>query len=138
MAGYHCLMPLASFPCCLSFACCLWHHSLLGINQSYNGLGLINNAPAHRRWRANNQIAQGNALGVICRVMLLPCLGAACFVPYSLRVLPWAGSLLPLSGAHSAEQLLLLGVLMPGGATPGLRIRMNEDLSNNIRILAPN
>ena len=120
-----CLLSLASF--------CSRNQSIIsqiGINQQC--------ARASAAWRANNQIAQGNALGVICRVMLLPCLGAACFVPCSPRVLPWAGSSLPLSGAHSAEQLLLLGVLMSGGATPGLRIRMNEDLSNNIRILTPN
>jgi hypothetical protein len=124
----------------LSILCLLSLASFRSRNQSIISQIGINQqcARASAAWRANNQIAQGNALGVICRVMLLPCLGAACFVPCSPRVLPWAGSLLPLSGAHSAEQLLLLGVLMSGGATPGLRIRMNEDLSNNIRILTPN
>ncbi len=145
-SGIFSLLSILCLPSLASF--CPWNQSIIsqiGINQQC--------ARASAAWRANNQIAQGNALGVICRVMipprrgksifrpsimLLPCLGAACFVPCSPRVLPWAGSLLPLSGAHSAEQLLLLGVLMSGGATPGLRIRMNEDLSNNIRILTPN
>ena len=92
-----CLLSLASF--------CSRNQSIIsqiGINQQC--------ACASAAWRANNQIAQGNALSVICRVMLLPCLGAACFVPCSPKVLPRAGGSLPLSGAHSAEQLLPLGI----------------------------
>ena len=76
---------------------------------------------ASAAWRANNQIALGIALGVVCRVMipprrgksiflptitLLPCLGVlAVMLPLFPRALPWAGGSMPLSGAHLAVRL---------------------------------
>ena len=46
-------------------------------------------------------------------------------LPLFPRVLPWAGGLLPLSGAHSAEQLLLLVIANARLNATELLIRQN-------------
>jgi len=127
MAGYHCPMPkgiiIVNCPTAFSLLtapiCCLWHHSLHDPKQS-------NHARAAAAWKANNHIAQGNALGIVCRVMIPPRRGQKHFppngnafalvgrrllcYPCSPRALPWAGGSLPLSGVHSSERLLLMGI----------------------------
>ena len=73
-----CLLSLASF--------CSRNQSIIsqiGINQQC--------ARASAAWRANNQIAQGNALGVICRVMIPPRRGKSIFLP-TVTLLPCQGA----------------------------------------------
>ena len=66
----------------------------------------------------------------VCVYRLLCC---PCFP----RALPWAGGSLPLSGAHSSERLLLMGIADVRVRYTRILNRVNGILSNNIRILSP-
>ena len=101
----------------------------------------------------SNHIAQGIALGFLCRVMiaprrgksiflptvtLLPCQGAVCYVtlvPQGVTLGWWLVA--PFQGRICQNDYCYWSLQMPGVATPRLHIRKNGDLSRNIRILSP-
>ena len=67
----------------LAILCLLSLASFCSRNQSIiSQIGINQQCPrASAAWRANNQIAQGSALGVVCRVMIPPQKGQKHFSP---------------------------------------------------------
>ena len=69
----------------------------------------------------------------ICPCLCIP----SVLLPLFPKALPWAGGSLPLSGAHSSERLLLMGIADVRVRYTRILNRVNGILSNNIRILSP-
>ena len=69
----------------------------------------------------------------ICPCLCIP----SVLLPLFPKALPWAGGSLPLSGAHSSERLLLMGIADVRVRYTRILNRVNGILSNNIRILTP-